>query len=127
MTSEVSSVSSAEIWFTRPRVAGGAGLVVKTFGLACHDHCCYLRHGVEHSDSGAGSRDTRWSSDLPDHTCSRLQRQCGELGCSVELGGTKLVDEAPQRMASVGCSGGTCCWGSRSCASESLNWMNHRL
>src|SRR3954469_10290429 len=37
------------------------------------------------------------------------------------------VDEAPHRMASVGCSGGTYCLGSRSCASESLNWMNHRL
>src|SRR3954470_12572954 len=61
---------------------GGVDLLVG----ACPDHCCCLRHGVEHSDSGAGSGDTRGSSVLPDHTCNRLQRQCVELGCSVELG-----------------------------------------
>src|ERR1041385_5866582 len=129
MMSEMSLVSSAAIWFTRPRVAGGAAWGCRTSGVAFHDHCCCccLRHGVEHSDSGFGSGDTHENSGLLDHTCNRLRKQCVKLGCLVELGGTGLVDEAPHRMASVGCSGGTCCLGSRSCASEDLNWMNYHL
>src|SRR3954464_12614785 len=116
MTSVVSLVSSAgRVWRCRPS------------GVACHDHCCCcLRHGVEHSDSGSGSGDTHENSGLPDHTCNRLRKQCVELGCLVELGGTELVDEAPHRMASVGCSGGTYYWGSRSFVFESRNWMIHR-
>src|SRR3954464_9539633 len=49
---------------------------VDLLGGACHDHCCCLWHGVEHSDSVAGSGDTHESSGQPDHTCNRLQRQC---------------------------------------------------
>ena len=55
---------------------------------------------VEHSE--LGSRDTHESSGPPGHTCSKLLRQCGELGCSVELGGTELVDEAPQIKDGLG-------------------------
>src|SRR3954466_11165301 len=113
---------------------GGGGFPAVCFffashvGGACHGCCCCcLRHVVEHSGLGAGSGGTLGSNGLLDHTCSRLHIRCVELGCSVELGGAKLVDEAPRRMASVGCSGGTCYWGSRSCASESQNWTNHHL
>ena len=79
--------------------------MTKTFGEACHGCCCCcLRHAVEHSELAVDSEDTHEHSDLLVHTCNRLQRQCGVPGCSVELGGTELVDEAPHRMASVGCS-----------------------
>src|SRR4051812_27605360 len=83
------------IWFTRPRVAGGAGLVTKTFAGGFPRLFLLLpsaRGGAFELDASYG--DTHESSGPPGHTCSTLQRQCGELGCLVEL-----VDEAPQRMA----------------------------
>src|SRR4051812_31696825 len=57
-------------------------------GEACHDCCCFCcrRHVVERSGLAAGSIYTHERSDPPSHTCRRPQRQCGDPGCSVELG-----------------------------------------